>query len=437
MAGYVRQSAASIIAGAAITAAPLNAEFNQLQSAFNATTGHGHTGGIGDSPKLVLTGSASVSGVLDIVNGGTGGATASAARTALGLAIGTDVQAYDAELAALAGLTSAANKLPYFTGSGTAAVTDLSAYGRTLIDDADASTALSTLGFSAFGKTLIDDADASAFRTTIGTVIGTDVQAFDSGLAALAVFNTNGILVQTANNTFAGRTLTGTANEITVTNGDGVSGNPTISIPTSVTFTGKTITNGTYSSPTITTPTLTLKQSTTPTPTAEGDIQWDTDDDLLVIGNGTNQTIIGPVTPWVAYTPTWTGIGTPTGVSVYSRRVGGNLEISAYGSAGTVTAATASMTLGFNGTNNNVNINTSIVPNGIPKIVGDMTTAELASTTYFGAWAIVDTNVATNLIYFGRRSSTTSVTGKSAGNVAFFSGLAFSFNVSVPISGWA
>lgn len=40
-------------------------------------------------------------------------------------------------------------------------------------------------------------------------------------------------------------------------------------------------------SPTIATPTLTLKQSTAPTPTAEGDIQWDTDNDQIKVGDGT------------------------------------------------------------------------------------------------------------------------------------------------------
>src|SRR5687768_13642724 len=101
MSGYVRQSTAEIKTNEEVLAAPLNKEFNALQTAFHSLNGHTHDGTTGSGPKINLINS--VNGILAIVNGGTGASTATDARTNLGLVIGTDIQAYDPDLLALAG----------------------------------------------------------------------------------------------------------------------------------------------------------------------------------------------------------------------------------------------------------------------------------------------------------------------------------------------
>src|SRR5690606_26063742 len=65
---------------------------------------------------------------LGLANGGTGATTASGARANLGLAIGSDVQALDADLSALSGLTPTDGNI--IVGNGTTWVVESGATAR-------------------------------------------------------------------------------------------------------------------------------------------------------------------------------------------------------------------------------------------------------------------------------------------------------------------
>jgi hypothetical protein len=136
---------------------------------------------------------ANLSAAVPISLGGTGSTTALTARAALGLAIGTDVQAQDAELQAIAGLVSANNRLPYFTGSGTAALAVFPASGRAIINTAgtantfpyfSAANTVTLASITTAGLAILDDADAAAQRATLA--LGTMATETAANYALLA-----------------------------------------------------------------------------------------------------------------------------------------------------------------------------------------------------------------------------------------------------------
>lgn len=136
-------------------------------------------------------------------------------------------QNVDATLTAIAGVTTSANSLIYFTGVDTAASATL----------------------TSFGRTLIGAADASAGRTALGLVIGTDVQAYDADLGAIAALaGTSGFLKKTASNTWTLDTATYLTSNQTITLSGDVTGSGSTGI--SVTLANSGVTSGTYGSST-------------------------------------------------------------------------------------------------------------------------------------------------------------------------------------------
>ena len=126
-----------------------------------------------------------------LLYGGTGATTASGARSNLGLVIGTDIQAYNATLAAVAAGT--------YTGSTSI-------------------TTLGTISSGTWNGTTIAIANggtgatsASSARTNLGLAIGTDVQAYNATLAAVAAGTYTGATSITTLGTIAAGTWNGSA----------------------------------------------------------------------------------------------------------------------------------------------------------------------------------------------------------------------------------
>ncbi len=113
--------------------------------------------------------------------GGTGASSLAAFKTALSLNVGTDIQAHNADLAAIAGLTSAADRLPYYTGSGVAGLATFTSFGRSLIDDADAAAARATLGLATIGQSEAEAGTSTTTRAFTAQRVKQAVEALSDG----------------------------------------------------------------------------------------------------------------------------------------------------------------------------------------------------------------------------------------------------------------
>lgn len=233
----------------------------------------------------------------------------------------------------------------------------------------------------------------------------------DNGVTTAAAWNASYVFDQGA----GVLSITGTANQIAASSS---TGNVTLSLPAALDFPG----------------TFTVQNTV--------DIDEILDEDNMTSDSATalatQQSIkayvdnsvanLGIITDWVAYTPTFTGFGTVSS-SIWSRRVGYNLEIRGIFVSGASTPVEARMTLGFNGTNANVTSSNTKIPS--ISLCGYGCTNANAAAQYT---ILIEQNI--GYITFGLQSSGNAGLTKQTGSALLSSTNGLSFFCSIPIDTW-
>ncbi len=204
-----------------------NLSFTQFSGGGNLTAGDGldksgnefsvdlkSNGGIViESTEMAVDLSASsITGTLAVGDGGTGATSASAARTALGLVIGTNVQAFDAQLTDIAGLTPSDGN--FIVGDGSNFVLE------------SGSTARASLGLAIGSNVQAYDADLdnlsgcqSGGSAALAALTATEIQILDGATVTTAELNILDGVTATASELNILDGVTATASELNILDG--------------------------------------------------------------------------------------------------------------------------------------------------------------------------------------------------------------------------
>ena len=267
--------------------------------------------------KIDIAGALTLGSALSVANGGTGATSFTASAPLIG----------NGSSAVSVGSRSG-NTTTFATTTGTLTS------GRCVEIDASGNLVQSSgaCGIAGSGIATIQEEGSNLTARTVLNFVGSSFTAADdsgnsrtnvtadSDLDALASNSTNGLWARTGTGTGAARTITGTANVITVTNGDGVSGNPTLTVGSLVVRTDQANTWSTGAQDFSAATSLKVPSSAGASPTTSALVAYDSTSNTLEYGaNGTNRTVVNldeaqTLTNKTLTSPTING-GTHTGIT--------------------------------------------------------------------------------------------------------------------------